>query len=115
VQKTLHDDPDIASKSLKDQFEKLLLQPLLNLNQPSPQLRTAVIVIDALDECEQDQDVRNIIQLLPFLQKAKGVRLRTFLTSRPELPINLGFSEVADHDYHDLVLHDIFGSLHTSQ
>jgi hypothetical protein len=66
-----------------------------------------VIVIDALDECDHDQDIRNIIRFLPLLQKAKAVRLRFFLTSRPELPISLGFSEIADHEYQDLALHEI--------
>ena len=107
VQKALRDDPDIASKSLREQFEKLLLQPLLNLDQLGRQPQTAMIVIDALDECEHDQDVRNIIRLLPLLQQAKAVRLRIFLTSRPELPINLGFSDIADHEYQDLALHEI--------
>ncbi|KAB8226961.1 uncharacterized protein BDW43DRAFT_28636 [Aspergillus alliaceus] len=107
VQKALDDDPGIASKSLREQFEKLLLQPLLSLGQPSQQAQTAVIVIDALDECEHDQDIRNIIQFLPLLQKAKSVHLRIFLTSRPELPINLGFSEIGDRAYQDLALHEI--------
>mgnify|MGYP002718779258 CR=1 FL=1 len=107
VHKALHDDPDIISKSLREQFEKLLLQPLLDLDQLGRQPQTAVIVIDALDECEHDQDVRNIIRLLALLQKAKSVRLRIFLTSRPELPISLGFSEIAAHGYQDLALHEI--------
>ncbi|KAJ6044395.1 hypothetical protein N7460_005750 [Penicillium canescens] len=91
----------------REQFEKLLLQPLLNLDQLGRQPQTAVIVIDALDECEHDHDVRNIIRLLPLLQKAKAVRLRIFLTSRPELPISLGFKEIADYEYQDLALHEI--------
>ncbi|CAG8053137.1 unnamed protein product [Penicillium nalgiovense] len=107
VHKALHDDPDIASKSLMEQFEKLLLQPLLKVDQLGRQPQTAVMVIDALDECEHDQDVRNIIRLLPLLQKAKAVRLRIFLTSRPELPIRLGFSDIADHDYQDMALHEV--------
>jgi hypothetical protein len=107
VQMALHHHPDIASKSLREQFEKLLLQPLLNFDQPGRQRRTVVIVIDALDECENDQDVRNIIRLLPLLQKAEAVRLRIFVTSRPELPIRFGFLEVADHEYQDLALHEI--------
>ncbi|KAL2859890.1 uncharacterized protein BJX67DRAFT_338145 [Aspergillus lucknowensis] len=65
------------------------------------------MVIDALDECEHDQGIRNIIRLLPLLQKAKVVCLRIFLTSRPELPISLGFSEIADHEKQDLALHAI--------
>lgn len=107
VQKALYNDPDIASKSLKEQFEKLLLQPLLDIDQFGRQLEVAVIVIDALDECEHDQDVRNIIRLLPILHKTKAFRLRIFLTSRPELPISLGFSEIADHEYQALALHEI--------
>lgn len=107
VQKALDQDPDIASKSLKEQFEKLLLQPLLNPNQLAGQPQNTVIVIDALDECEHDQDIRNIIRLLPLLQKANAIRLRIFLTSRPEVPISLGFSEIANHEYQDLAHHEI--------
>ncbi|OQD86922.1 hypothetical protein PENSOL_c082G07194 [Penicillium solitum] len=107
VQKALRDDPDIASKWLGEQFDKLLLKPLLELDQLGQQPQNAVIVIDALDECEHDQDIRNILRLLPLLQKAKTVRLRIFLTSRPELPIRLGFSDIANHEYQDLALHDI--------
>ncbi|KAL4992898.1 hypothetical protein BDV10DRAFT_198750 [Aspergillus recurvatus] len=107
VWKALRDDPDIVSKSLKEQFEKLLLQPLLTLNKFGRQAQTLVIVVDALDECEHAQDVRAIIRLLPSLQKAEAVSLRVFVTSRPELPINLGFSDIANHEYQDLALHDI--------
>ncbi|CBF80695.1 WD40 repeat domain-containing protein [Aspergillus nidulans FGSC A4] len=107
VQMVLRDNPDIASKSLREQFEKLLLQPLVILDQLGRQPQTAVIVVDALDECEHDQDIRAIIRLLPSLQKAKSVHLRIFLTSRPELPISLGFSEIRDHEYQDLALHEI--------
>ncbi|KAJ5359769.1 hypothetical protein N7517_008960 [Penicillium concentricum] len=107
VQKALHDDPDITSKSISEQFNKLLFQPLLKLDQLGQQTQIAVIVIDALDEGEHDQDVRNITRLLPRLQEANAVRIRVFLTSRPELPIILGFSKIADHDYRNLALHEI--------
>jgi hypothetical protein len=107
VQAALDHDPDITSKSLAEQFEQLLLQPLLNLDQLGRQPQAAVIVIDALDECDHDQDIRTIIRLLPGLQRAKAIRLRIFLTSRPELPISLGFSEIADQEYQDLALHEI--------
>jgi hypothetical protein len=50
---------------------------------------------------------QTIVQLLPPLQKAKSIGLRVFLTSRPELPIRLGFSEIANHAYQDLALHEI--------
>lgn len=111
VRKTLREDPDIASKSLKEQFDKLLLQPLLDLDQLNQQPHTTVIVVDALDECELDQNIRTMIRLLPLLQKANAVRLRIFLTSRPELPIRHGFSKIANHDYEELSLHEIAGKV----
>ncbi|KAJ5646727.1 NACHT and WD40 domain protein [Penicillium lividum] len=107
VRKALHDDPDIASRSLTDQFDKLLLQPLLQLRLLDQKPPTAVIVIDALDECEHDNDIRVITQLLPRFQRASTVRLRIFLTSRPELPIRIEFSRMSHLDYHDVVLHEI--------
>ncbi|KAJ5671052.1 hypothetical protein N7507_000179 [Penicillium longicatenatum] len=107
VQKAVSDDSSLAEKSLKEQFDKLILQPLLNLEQPSKQIPTMVVVLDALNECDVDNDIRVILQLLPRLQGLITVNLRIFLTSRPDLPIRLGFSEIRNQDYQDLVLHEI--------
>lgn len=107
VQKTLDRDSNIASKSLVEQLEQLFLHSLLNLDQLDQQPQTAVMVINALNECEHDQDVENIIQLLLLLQKIKVVCLRIFLTSKSELSISLGISEIANHEYQDLTLHEI--------
>lgn len=107
VQKALNDEPDIADKSLNGQFDKLILQPLLNLERSNLQVTTVVIVIDALDECEQNKDIQTIVSLLPRLRNANAVCLRIFLTSRPELPIRLGFSKITSRELEDLVLHEI--------
>jgi hypothetical protein len=105
IRAAVQDDPAIAMKGIKEQFEKLLLQPLLSLRLSDHPIKTVLIVIDALDECEGEKDIRLIIQLLPQLQKPKAVRLRVFLTSRPELPIRLGFKQLANHEHKDFVLH----------
>ncbi|KAF7169363.1 hypothetical protein CNMCM5623_002126 [Aspergillus felis] len=99
----IKNDPNIASKFVSDQFDKLLYQPLLKLrlNQPT----RIVIVIDALDECEREDDIRVILQLLFRLQEIKSVHLRVFLTSRPELSIRLGFKQKQNHQ--GLVLHEL--------
>ena len=101
------DNLDITEKGLQDQFNKLLLQPLLSLDKSDLPLCTAVIVIDALDECEKDEDIRLILQILPQLQKLGTIQIRVFLTSRPELPIHLGFSKLTFQDHKDLILHEI--------
>lgn len=107
VRKAIHEDPGIITKSLKEQFDKLLLQPLLDLPISDRQASTILIVVDALDECEHDNDIRVILQSLPRLQESKFFKIRIFLTSRPELPIRLGFLNISSYDYQDLVLHEI--------
>ncbi|QGA18984.1 hypothetical protein EYB26_006669 [Talaromyces marneffei] len=70
-------------------------------NQPA----TVVVIIDALDECDQENDIQIILRLLFNLQKVTSFCLRIFLTSRPELPIRLGFRQSNNHQ--DLVLHKL--------
>jgi hypothetical protein len=93
-------DPNFR-KALGEQFNKLILQPLSEVHQ----VQTLVIIVDALDECDGDDDIKRIIQLLSQVQ-GLHVRLRTFLTSRPDLPIRLGFTKIKGK-YQDLILHEI--------
>ncbi|KAJ5885241.1 hypothetical protein N7495_009751 [Penicillium taxi] len=95
IQKAVDDNPGITTKAMTEQFNKLLLQPMLDLERLNLPIQTMVIVIDALDECEGENDIRQILCDYEF-----------FLTSRPELPIRLEFSKLANHDHIDLVLHD---------
>ncbi|KAJ5501025.1 hypothetical protein N7527_012146 [Penicillium freii] len=108
IRKAIHDDPDVATKSLKEQFDRLILQPLLELELSKQQIPATVIVIDALDECENDNDVRRIVQLISRLREGDDLHLRVFLTSRPERPIQQEFSNIANHHYQYMALHDNF-------
>ncbi|KAF3027227.1 hypothetical protein E8E12_000361 [Didymella heteroderae] len=51
---------DIVSQSLRDQWQHLVLCPLSKLHKSE----SYVIVVDALDECDSDNDIRLIVQLL---------------------------------------------------
>ncbi|CAI7611957.1 unnamed protein product [Penicillium viridicatum] len=107
VQEAMRDDPSIAEKSLSEQFEKLILRPLVALERSNGLVQSLVIVIDALDECEQDDDIPVILQLIQRLRESNAVLIKVFLTSRPELPIRLGFSKIANHDFHSFALHQV--------
>ncbi|KAJ5536249.1 NACHT and WD40 domain protein [Penicillium frequentans] len=112
LQEIARGDPGIAAKTMREQFKRLLVQPLQRLKKSvlsaqTLSIQTMVIVIDALDECEGDDDIRLILQLLPGLQNLAALRLRVLLTSRPDLPVRLGFSRIASDDHKDLILHDI--------
>ncbi|KAI1523476.1 WD40 multi-domain protein, partial [Pyrenophora tritici-repentis] len=110
IRKALDEDSAISQRALKDQFEKLILQPLLEIKQASSQALARVVIIDALDECEQEQDIRAILQLLARTKDLQLVPLRVVVTSRPELHIRLGFKEMPNGTYHDLVLHEVLKS-----
>jgi NACHT domain len=100
-------DPNISEKALKEQFEKLIFQPLSRIQSASLLASRTIIVIDALDECERDEDIETIIILLSQLRDVKSICVRVFLTSRPELPIRLGFKNMKGDTYQDLVLHEM--------
>jgi hypothetical protein len=84
VIETLKAHPEIARMSLRDQFQHLLVTPAT-----TSQMRT-VIVIDALDECK-DEETTSIF--LGFLDKhVKHLpNIKFFVTSRPETHIREGF------------------------
>ena len=96
----------IASQSLADQWHQLVLRPLLKLegNDTYP---SYIMVIDALDECEDERDVRIILRLLAEARSLKKVRLRVLITSRPKVPIRNGFHKISDGEHHDFILHDM--------
>ncbi|KAI9785620.1 MAG: hypothetical protein M1816_000367 [Peltula sp. TS41687] len=107
MRKAIEADPAISTKAIKEQFEKLIFQPLSEVKRLSPQISKLVIVVDALDECEREGDIKTILYLLSQTRHVRSICMRVFVTSRPELPTRLGFREMPTDAHHDLVLHDI--------
>lgn len=114
LQRAVVENPGIGGREIQEQFDKLLLQPLVCLAQSDLQRRAVVIVVDALDECDGDKSIRLVLQLLSNLRNISTLylRVKVFLTSRPELPIRLGFldiatSEITTEKHQDLILHEI--------
>jgi hypothetical protein len=66
-----------------------------------------VIVVDALDECEAtDDDIKLLLGFFSSVHSRGRLRIRVLITSRPELPVRLGFSSIGN-TYQDLILHKI--------
>ncbi|KAL7904007.1 hypothetical protein GGI35DRAFT_248894 [Trichoderma velutinum] len=103
IKNAIDADPTISDKGLKEQFDKLILQPLSTVSSNAGKAEPIVIVIDALDECDPEDKVKLIIH---HLSRAKSSVLKIFVTSRPELPIRLGFSAIKGK-YQDQILHEI--------
>ena len=97
----------ISRRSMRDQWTKLVYQPLLKLEGDPQSPLILVFVIDALDECGCQQDIRTLLQLLTEARDLKNVQFRVLITSRPEIPIRLGFRAISGSVHKDFVLHEI--------
>ncbi|KAF2032671.1 hypothetical protein EK21DRAFT_109743 [Setomelanomma holmii] len=101
ISNAIAEHSDIVSQSLGDQWRHLVRCLLSKLHEPEPY----IVVVDALDECDNDNNIRIIVQLLAEAQSLAGARLRVFVTSRPEEPIHYGFVQVPHTKHQDFALH----------
>jgi hypothetical protein len=102
---------NITQQGLAEQWKYLVFQPLFNLKKVLHQSQIFGLVIDALDECEGEDDIRLILLLLAQANTLKSVQLRVFVTSRPEFPIRLGFYTIPEGAHQDFILHSISSSI----
>jgi len=76
--------PDVGHESLSSQMEKLIVDPLKATQIPT------LIIIDALDECKDDQPASAILSILScHVDQIPNVKF--FVTGRPEPRIRSGF------------------------
>jgi hypothetical protein len=101
------EDPSICQKVLRDQFEKLILNPFLDIQDARSRNVPLVIIIDALDECDKEIHIRTILELLSQTHATQPISLKILVTSRPELPIRIGFKQMPDGTYQNVVLHEM--------
>ncbi|KAB5588196.1 hypothetical protein CTheo_8363 [Ceratobasidium theobromae] len=76
----LGEDPDIGTKNVVKQFERLLKEPLMKVKDAIPE--NLVVVIDALDECDDRRAVRLVLDLI--FRHVPNLSLKFLVTSRPE-------------------------------
>jgi len=81
----LKSDPDIGHESLYSQMEKLIITPLKEGGV------STVIVIDALDECTDNEPQSAILSIMGRLVE-EIPKVKFFITGRPEPRIQSGFS-----------------------
>ncbi|CAE6445312.1 unnamed protein product [Rhizoctonia solani] len=76
----LEQDPDVHSKVPRVQFKRMVLEPLQKVRGSLP--TRIVIVIDALDECDDGNGVEQILEML--LENASKLPIKFLVSSRPE-------------------------------
>ncbi|KDN36607.1 hypothetical protein RSAG8_10710, partial [Rhizoctonia solani AG-8 WAC10335] len=97
-------NPDARTRSLKIQYQKLIVEPLVEVRGSLP--TDFIIVIDALDECENEESLGQVLDLL--LSPTIALPIRFLVSSRPEPEINRRMAHrVRAQDGTQLVLHDL--------
>ncbi|CAE6514291.1 unnamed protein product [Rhizoctonia solani] len=76
----LEQDPDVHSKVPRVQFKRMILEPLQQMMRSLPS--QTIIVIDALDECDDGNGVEKILEVL--LENASKLPIKFLVSSRPE-------------------------------
>ncbi|OAR01571.1 hypothetical protein LLEC1_07590 [Akanthomyces lecanii] len=103
IEAVLVADRSITSKHYTEQFRKFLLEPLSKADMRDG---PAVIVVDALDECERENDVNLFLNLISRLEIELPDRIRVFVTSRPEEPFRFHFEKLRRENSR-VILHKI--------
>jgi hypothetical protein len=91
--KAAESHPDVLDKSRTFQWTNLILQPLKMFRKGVGNLIRA-IVIDALDECDDENDISALIGLLQRTNEVENISIRILVVSRPDSPIRDGFGKV---------------------
>ncbi|KAM0703990.1 hypothetical protein Q7P35_008996 [Cladosporium inversicolor] len=100
----LEDDSLLCEKHMTKQFEKLLLQPMQCGLSRNAFTKDCFLVIDALDECEDMDQIETLLKLLKRIEDVLTTRMRILVTSRPDPPLVAGFSDMSNDLLHDVQL-----------
>lgn len=109
VEMVLQRDPTILYQSITYQLQNLIFVPFMVLAQRNPPTHALLIVVDALDECEDHNLMREFITALAHAcHVGQHLRLRWLLTSRGEEHIRQSFSGTASQQATTFVQLDSF-------
>ncbi|KAF5680166.1 WD40 repeat protein [Fusarium circinatum] len=93
IAEAIKHNPGIQTKVPVQQLEKLILGPLTLLDKSTFLPLRLVLVVDALDECD-NQDAEALLSMLEQLKTLRQVQLRFLITSRREGHISTGFKSL---------------------
>lgn len=85
VENAFRADPSIVHQSIANQLHRLVFEPLLAVSSVNSPPRTHVIVIDALDECNDRVAVQDFLNALASACSGPWLPLRWLFTSREHI------------------------------
>ncbi|OAX32872.1 hypothetical protein K503DRAFT_571068 [Rhizopogon vinicolor AM-OR11-026] len=110
VVNAIRSDPAILDprKPLADQFQDLIVKPLENVQIAWERLEPKVLVIDAIDACEEDRICELISCLSDLLRQPRIPTVHILITSRPLDVIDDAFEATScEESMHRIILDDV--------
>lgn len=102
----INEPESIISLALEEQFQITIQTPLSRLNRHGPKRR--VIIIDALDECQEAEKFHRVLKNLSSLRNIKNSQLCVLLISRDVHPTRHAFRQLGREEYRGMPLHELF-------
>ncbi|KAG8703362.1 hypothetical protein FRC08_002914 [Ceratobasidium sp. 394] len=100
----LRQDPNVHTRRISEQCTKLLFTPLHEVRASLP--HNLVVVIEALDECDNSDEVDELLEML--FEYAPRFPVKFFLTSRPEPVIRVRMlGRTGPREEFELHLHEL--------
>lgn len=103
--------PDIARKAMSEQWKRLILHPLHKFRDRQSPPYFFILVVDALDECDDQEDIQQMLRVFAATKDLTTIKLRILVTSRPEMLIRLEFQDMGETLYRHLELQNISRSV----
>jgi hypothetical protein len=99
IESILRNNHHITHRSLELQFQKLIVEPIRSVDPP---ILPTVIIVDALDECDDKEKIADFIDIVARTLRDDQVSIRFLFTSRVEDHIQKKFltSPAMDMTYH---------------
>ncbi|RAH71407.1 WD40 repeat domain-containing protein, partial [Aspergillus aculeatinus CBS 121060] len=107
IQAVLEKDSIIFTKTLEEQIDCVLLEPLKKL--PVDQRQILIFIIDAMDQCRDKRDIRQLLRNLVKVRGVGALDLRFFITGRPEPKVCEGFQQLGAEQCREVSLHKAKG------
>ncbi|KAL9016281.1 MAG: hypothetical protein Q9185_006377 [Variospora sp. 1 TL-2023] len=95
----------VTGQGLRNQWREFIVGPLSRVRLSGRP--TLNIVVDALDECGSDDDIRLLLQLFVEVKDLTSINMGIFVSSRPDLVIRLGFEDIPEITHQKLDLREI--------
>ncbi|KXN80891.1 hypothetical protein AN958_06935 [Leucoagaricus sp. SymC.cos] len=93
VSEKIQNDRSIVKKTMKSQFNSLIVEPLQELAKRGKQVGRRAIFIDGLDECQENEAQVEIIELIVASIRNQTIPFRWAFFSRPEPHIKAAFDD----------------------